>query len=456
MKSIMQTIDNRHQTSDLKKKKIGLICLVLLFFICSYKSVVFAQENKVYVLKFSGMINPMSANYITRGITKAEKENAEAVVIAIDTPGGLDKSMRTIVQKIMNTHIPVVFYVYPKGARAASAGVFIALASDIVAMSPGTNIGAAHPVDMAGKFASKKITNDAAAYIRSIAEKRKRNPVWAEKSVKESSSITETEALNMKITDVIADDINALLTSIDGKEVVIDKNKKTLNTKDAKVIYLDMSMREKLFNALGDPNIAYVLFMIGIYGLIYELASPGGFFGGIIGGICLILALVSFDSLSASLAGIFLIILAAILFIVDVYASTHGAFTIGGILSLLIGSLMLFSPQVPYFRLSMTLIIGVIVMTSLFFMFIVTKGILAQRKKVESGEEGLIGSIGEAKTDVLKDGIVYVKGEEWSAYAESAVGAESTVGAEGKKIFKGEKIKVLDVDGIRLKVIKIN
>lgn len=403
-----------------------------------------ASENVVYVLKFSGMINPMSANYITRGITKAEKENAEAVIIALDTPGGLDKSMRTIVQKIMNSSVPVIVYVYPKGARAASAGVFIALASDIVGMSPGTNIGAAHPVDLAGKIASKKITNDAAAYIRSIAEKRKRNPAWAERSVTQSVSITETEALSMGITDVIADDISSLLAKIDGKEVSLaGRYKKILNTKDAKVINIEMSVREKLFNALGDPNIAYVLFMIGTYGLIYELASPGAIFPGVIGGICIILALVAFESLSASLAALFLIILAAILFILEVKIVSHGVLTMGGIISLLLGSLLLFSPQLPYFRLSITLIIGTVIMTSLFFIFIVSKGILAQKRKVESGFEGLIDKIGEAKTDILNEGRVYVGGEDWSAYTEN------------EKIEKGEKIKVVSIDGIRLKVKKI-
>ena len=420
----------------------GLFLSILISIILFTTAFSFAYERTVYVLRFSGMINPMSAHYITGGITKAEKENAEAVVIALDTPGGLDKSMRTIVQKIMNASVPVIVYVYPKGARAASAGVFIALASDIVGMSPGTNIGAAHPVDLAGKLASKKITNDAAAYIRSIAEKKKRNPSWAERSVKESLSITENEALNLGISNVVADDINSLLTQIDGKEVIIGKSRKVLNTKAAKVINIEMSIREKLFNALGDPNIAYVLFMIGIYGLIYELASPGAIFPGVAGGICLILALVSFDSLSANLAGMFLIILAAVLFILEVKIVSHGVLTMGGILSLILGSLMLFSPQLPYFRLSMTLITGTVIMTSLFFIFIVSKGILAQKRKIESGVEGIIGSTGEARTDISDEGRVYVHGEEWSAYTE------------GEKIEKGGKIKVIGIDGISLKVKK--
>ncbi|MEK6647114.1 MAG: nodulation protein NfeD, partial [Candidatus Firestonebacteria bacterium] len=346
-------------------------------------------------------------------------------------------------QHIMNSNVPVVVYIYPNGARAASAGVFIALAADIVAMSPGTNIGAAHPVDLSGKSASEKITNDAVAYIKAIAQKKHRNISWAEKAVKESVSITETEAVKLKISDWTSSSIDELLTKINGKKIILSNNEtKIIDTKGSRIRHIKMNNIEKFLNAISDPNIAYVLFMLGIYGLIYELASPGTLFSGIVGVICIILALTAFESLPINLAGLLLILLAILLFFLDIKAPTHGILTIGGIIALTLGSFMLFVPSLPEYRVSTSIVVTMVILTSGFFTFAIAKGILAQKSKVMSGWESLIGKEGDARSDIAPEGRVYVAGEEWTAYIE------------GGTITKGEKIKVIGINGVKLKVEK--
>jgi membrane-bound serine protease (ClpP class) len=399
------------------------------------------EAKQVVVLQFSGVINPMASEYIIRGINTAENEKAECVIIQMDTPGGLDTSMRSIVQKILDSKVPVVVHVYPKGARAASAGLFIAMASDFIAMASQTNLGAAHPVDISGKTASDKITNDAAAYIRTLAKSRGRDEKWAEKAVKESVSITELEALNKKIIDAVADDIHSLIVKLDGQKVQRLKGDIVLNLKDAEIKYIKMSKREGFFHVLGDPNVAYVLFIIGIYGLIYELASPGIGLAGIAGAICILLALVSFGSLPINYAGFALLILAIVLFILEIKAPTHGALAVGGIVSLFIGSFLLFNPMVPYFRISMTVVITMLILTVVFFVIIISIGIASLKGKVVTGVSSLVNSIGEVKVKIDPEGIVFVNNEDWSAISSS-----------GKTIRKGEKVRVVSVEGVKLVV----
>jgi membrane-bound serine protease (ClpP class) len=400
-----------------------------------------AQAGKVVVMTFEGVVNPVAVRYISRGISRAEKEGAECLVLAMDTPGGVDRSMRVIVQRILAAKVPVVVYVSPKGARAASAGTFITLAGHVAAMSPGTAIGAAHPVEI-GKESpvAEKITNDAAAYIKTIALGRGRNAAWADSAVRWSVSITEQEALAKQVIDLVAGDVNALLDSLDGREVEAAGVKRVLHTKGSALINLAMNARESFLHAVAHPNIAYVLFLIGIYGVIYELANPGAILPGVAGGIALILAFVAFETLSINLAGLLLLLFAVLLFVVDIKAPTHGILTVGGIVALTLGSFMLFNPSTSFYRLSIWLILTMVAVTTAFFVLIVTAGVKALKRRVRSGAEGLVGRKGVAKTLVGQEGIVLVEGEDWNASAE-----------EGE-IPAGDKVEVMAVEGLKVKV----
>jgi membrane-bound serine protease (ClpP class) len=410
-------------------------------FILAWATVV--QAGKVVVLTFEGVIDPVAAQYINRGIATAEKEGAECLVLALDTPGGVDRSMRVIVQNILAAKVPVAVYVSPKGGRAASAGTFITLAGHVAAMSPGTAIGAAHPVEI-GKESpvAEKITNDAAAYIKTIALGRGRNAAWADSAVRWSVSITEQEALSKHVIDLVAGDVNVLLDSLDGKEVEAAGVKRVLHTKGSAQINLTMNARESFLHAVAHPNIAYVLFLIGIYGVIYELANPGAILPGVAGGIALILAFVAFETLSINLAGLLLILFAVLLFVVDIKAPTHGILTVGGIVALTLGSFMLFNPGTSFYHLSRWLIVVMVAITTAFFVFIVTAGVRALKRRVRSGAEGLVGRRGSAKTRIGKEGVALVEGEDWNACAE------------GEEIPPGESVEVLAVEGLRVKVKK--
>ena len=399
--------------------------------------------GKVVVLTFEGVIDPVAAQYISRGIATAEKEGAECLVLALDTPGGVDRSMRIIVQNILAAKVPVAVYVSPKGGRAASAGTFITLAGHVAAMSSGTAIGAAHPVEI-GKESpvAEKITNDAAAYIKTIALGRGRNAAWADSAVRWSVSITEQEALAKQVIDLVAGDVNALLDSLDGREVEAAGVKRVLHTKGSALINLTLNARESFLHAVAHPNIAYVLFLIGIYGVIYELANPGAILPGVAGGIALILAFVAFETLSINLAGLLLLLFAVLLFVVDIKAPTHGILTVGGIVALTLGSFMLFNPGTSFYHLSWWLIVVMVAITTTFFVFIVTAGVRALRRRVRSGAEGLVGRRGSAKTRIGREGVVLVEGEDWNAYAE------------GEEIPPGESVEVLAVEGLRVKVKK--
>ena len=402
----------------------------------------------VHVISLDASINPATADYISQSILRAHKANAEALVIRLNTPGGLLKSTREIVRDILSAPLPVVVYVAPSGSQAASAGTFITLAAHVAAMAPGTNIGAAHPVGMQGgepdSIMNAKATNDAAAFIRSISEKRKRNVQWAEEAVRRSLSITENEALEKNVIDVVAENVNELLSKIDSLEVEVNGSKQILNTKDAEVIMEEMDWKHSILDILSDPNIAYILLMLGMYGLLFELYNPGSVFPGVVGAIALILGLYSLHTLPINYAGLALIILAIILFILEIKVTSYGMLTVAGVVCLFLGSVMLIDSEssLEFISISWGVIIPTIVVTVLFFVFALAYGIRAQTRKPTTGEQGLLGERGEAISLLNPEGQVRVHGEIWNA---------STVGG---KIAKGTTVVVTKVDGLRVHVKK--
>jgi membrane-bound serine protease (ClpP class) len=407
-----------------------------------------SQNNKVIVITADCAIHPACADYIHTGIEKAIEENAECLIIKLNTPGGLLKSTRVIVTDLLESPIPVIVYVSPSGSQAASAGVFITMAGHIAVMAPGTNIGAAHPVSLQGTQDSimmEKATNDAAAFIRTISEKRNRNIEWGEDAVRKSLSITETEALELNVIDFIAKDLDELLEKIDCEEVELPSGNKILNSKDAEIIHLDMTFAQKMLSILSDPNIAYIFLMLGIYGLFFELYNPGAILPGVIGGICLIFAFYSMHTLPVNYAGLALIIFAIILFVLEIKIISHGVLTIGGVISLALGSMMLIEEEsvLEAMAISMELIILVVVLTAAFFLLAISLGIKAQKRKPTTGQEGIVGESGTAFTTLNPNGKVKVHGEIWTAESEEGI------------INKGENVSVTSIKGLKLKVKKI-
>ena len=404
---------------------------------------VFSAEKPVYLATYDGVINPVAAEFISTAIAVATQKQAQVLVIKLDTPGGLDTSMRLIIKEINASEVPIVVYVAPPGGRAASAGVFITMAAHIAAMAPGTNIGAAHPVAMGGgemdKEMKAKVENDAAAYIKSIAEKRGRNVKWAEEAVRKSVSVPEKEAVALKVVDLVAEDVPSLLKQIDGREVVTGSGKHVLKTKDAKVEEINMGLRLKILNALSDPNIAYILMLLGIYGLIFELSNPGAILPGVVGAICLILAFYAFQTLPINYAGLLLLILGLIMFIAEIKVPSYGLLTVGGIISMILGSLMLMKTDAPFMRISWAVIIPSVMTTALFFMFVVGMALRAQRGKPVTGAEGLVGMVATAQTDIAPRGRVMLQGELWDAVSDEV-------------IKEGEIAEVKTVDGMKLVV----
>lgn len=424
----------------MKKSLLILSLLILLI------SPVGVSAKEILVLTVDGVINPPHSAYVVKGIKKAHEIKAEAVIIQLDTPGGLDTSMRDMVKEILNSQIPIVVYVAPKGARAASAGAFITLSAHIAAMAPGTNIGAASPVAMGGekmdKTMAEKVKNDAVAYIKSIAQQRGRNTEWAEQAVRKSISSTETEALKKGVIDLIADDLQTLLKEIHGKKVKTVIGEKILTTKDAKINEVKMNFRERLLNFLSNPNIAYILLMIGIYGIIFELSNPGAIFPGVIGAVSLILAFYSLQTLPINYAAAGLILLGIVLFILELKFTSYGLLTLGGIICFVLGSLMLIDTDNPLFKLSFSVVIPVAVVTALFFAFLLRLAYKAHKRKPVTGVEELVGLRGIAKTDIdSRSGMVMIHGELWQAISE-------------EKINKDEEIVVQEVKGLTLKVRK--
>ncbi len=428
------------------KKSVFLPLFLSLLLASAFFAPAGAQEKHAAVIKINDVITPAVAEFISRSIERATKENASCLIIQMDTPGGLDLSMRDIIKDIMNADIPVVVYVGPSGARAASAGAIITIAADIAAMAPGTNIGAAHPVAVGGgkmdRTMAEKVVNDAVAYVKSIAQKKGRNVDWAVRAVRDSVSIPETEALKLKVIDLIAKDLNELLEKIDGKTVEKPKGSIKLATKGLKIQELEMGFRQRFLATLSNPNIAYILMMIGLVGLYFELAHPGAIFPGVIGGISLILAFFAFRTLPVNYAGVLLIVLGVFLFIAEIKIASYGLLTMGGLVSLAIGSIMLFDSPAPFLRASFTVIIPTVLATAAFFIFVVAAALRAQLARPTTGSEGIVGETGVAKTRLAPEGKVFVHGEWWNAYADEEIEPE-------------EKVRVLKNEGLKLKVERV-
>ncbi len=424
------------------KRLIYTACLVAVSSVLMLWGRPFADEERhLCRMRLDGPIGPMTADLIARAVEQAEDEGAVCLVVEMDTPGGLDMAMRHIVKRILSADVPVVVYVSPSGSRAASAGAFIAIAAHVAAMAPGTNIGAAHPVQIGGAISdttvAEKATNDAAAYIRTLAQKRDRNPDWAEKAVRESASITAQEALRAEVIDLVAPSFSALLDSLDGREVEVLSGSRQIHTEGAHVVEIEMSLRDRLLSKISDPNIAYILMMLGMYGIMFELYNPGSVLPGVVGGICLILAFYAFQTLPVNYAGLLLILLGIVLFILEIKVPSYGILTIGGIIALVLGSTMLFDTPGSLVRISWSVIAPTVGVTALFFAFAVGMGIRAQ--KAAPYLDDLIGQTGISRTDINADGTVFVAGEYWQACCDG-------------HIESGTRIRILDKDGSRLTV----
>ncbi|KRT69955.1 MAG: membrane-bound serine protease, membrane-bound serine protease (ClpP class) [candidate division NC10 bacterium CSP1-5] len=421
-----------------------LLLLILSFTLVTPAG--WASPDEVYVARVEGIIAPSLADFFVSAIRKAEDGAAHAIVFELDTPGGLDTSMRIIIKEILRSPAPVIIYVSPSGARAASAGAFITIAAHVAAMAPGTNIGAAHPVQMGGGEAdeemTRKIENDAAAYIRGLAERRGRNATWAEDAVRKSVSATATEALRLKVIDVVAENRADLLAKIDGRTVETGAGRITLKTKMAKIVEVEMGLRDKVLSVISNPTIAYILLILGMAGLYFELSTPGAILPGVLGGICLILAFYAFQALPINYAGLLLIILGVILFVAEVKVVSNGILTIGGMTAMILGSLMLIDSPAPFLQISLSAILGVTAATTAFFVFAIGAVFRAHRRQPATGREGLVGQAGVARTRLNPDGLIFIRGEIWNATC-----------AEG--VEPGEQVQVTSVAGLKLKVKKL-
>lgn len=439
-------ISMRHKR---KTRTIMVIGLMILLGVSWVSSAVAEEKKPGYdVITVNAAITPPIATYILQSIEEAAKSGADGLIIRLDTPGGLDLAMRDIAKGILNASLPVMVYVSPAGARAASAGVIITVAAHIAAMAPGTNIGAAHPVAIGigggemDKTMMAKVENDAVAYVIGIAKKRNRNEEWVEKAVRQSLSIPAEEALRFRVIDFVADDLNHLLIQADGKNIVLPAGEKIIKTKGAILNEKKMGTRLGILAALSDPNIAYILFLMGLAGLYFEFAHPGVILPGIVGGISLILAFFAMQTLPVNYAGVLLILFAVALFIAEIKVVSHGVLTIGGIVSMIMGSLLLFDSPDPALRVSLKVMIPALIVISLFFAGVMSLVLKAQMRKRQSGREGMIGAQGEAVTDVHEMGKVFVHGEYWNAWSDRAVE-------------KGKKVRVVEVASLKLKIEEV-
>jgi membrane-bound serine protease (ClpP class) len=420
--------------------------LLLLFFLLVTGTTPAWGAASVSLIQIEGAITPVTVRLISTAVDRSHAEGAQALVIQLDTPGGLERSMRSIVQKLLNAPLPVIVFVGPTGARAASAGVFITMAAHVAAMAPATNIGAAHPVAVGGgqvdKVSMKKIENDAAAFARTIATERGRNADWAERAVRASISATEREAIKLKVVDLIAENISDLMMKVDGRSVKTTKETVTLRTKDAVIKKVEIGFRDTFLGVITDPNIAYILMMLGMLGLFFELSNPGAILPGVIGGISLILAFFAFQSLPINYAGLLLILFGVVLLIAEIKVISHGVLSIGGVISMLLGSMMLFDAPETDLRVSWWVIIPTVASTAGVFAFALTAGIRALRRRPTTGEAGLVGQVGVARSPLAPEGQILIQGELWRAVAENGTVAE------------GESVTVTAVEGLTLKVTK--
>ena len=402
--------------------------LVMIIILLAVTNTVFADQKEIYIIQVADAISPGTADFIRSGIKKAEENAATCVIVELDTPGGLAESMRIIVQSILASKVPVVVFVYPGGARAASAGVMITMAADVAAMSPGTNIGAAHPVGAGGKeideTMSEKVINDMVAQAKSVAEKRNRNAQWVEDAIRESVSVTETEALKENIIDLIAIDTDDLIKQLNGREI---QGRGILNLDNAQKVVVKETLRTKILKTISNPNIAYILLMIGLAGLYFEFSHPGSIFPGVIGAIALILAFFAMQTLPVNYAGILLVVLAIIFFIMEMKITSYGLLSIAGVVSLLLGSLMLFKGDAPEMKLSLQVLLPTLILISGFFIAVAGLVFRAQVSKPVTGPTGLVGEIGVVKKALTPEGKVFVHGELWNARAKTPIDKDAKV-----------------------------
>ena len=423
-------------------KKFLFICILIAL-------LPLASFSTILKITIDAPIHPVTSEYIRNAIDKAETDNVSLVIMILNTPGGLDSSMREIIERILSSEVPIAAYVSPNGARAASAGFFISIACDLFVMAPGTNTGAAHPVGVSitgqqmDETMADKVTNDAVSYIKSIAEKRGRNSKMAEDAVRESSSYTETECLEGKLIDLIAQDVADIIDSFDGKTITrFDGEEHLLELRGEQVIELPMSARQKFLLTISNPNLAYLLLMLGLLGLYFEFSNPGAILPGVLGGISLLLAIFSFQILPINYVGLILILLAIGLFILEIKVQSYGILSVGGIIAMVIGSIMLIDAPIPELRPSLKFIIPVAVGLSLIFLFLIFLAVRALANKVHTGKEGMVGEIGIAKSDLTPKGKVFVHGELWNAEAD-------------QEISEGEDVRVVEVlKNLKIKVTK--
>lgn len=420
--------------------KKSILVFVFLLLLTSAKSA------EVMTISIDGGIGAATVEYIESSIEEAEEAGVDALVIKLNTPGGLLESTRDIVKDMLSSEVPIFVYVAPGGSRAGSAGVFITLAAHVAAMAPGTNIGAAHPVGMGGKMdsasvMSEKATNDAAAFVRTIAEKRGKNIEWAEKTVRFSIASTETEALQEGAIDFITSSLDSLLIMADGMEIFLNGQKHTISTANSDIIDREMSFREKFLAFISDPNIAYIFMMLAIYGILMELYNPGAIFPGVIGVLSGLIAGYSLQLLPVNYAGLGLILLAIVLFVIEIYVASYGLLSLGGVVSLFAGSVMLIDTPLEFMDISLSLIITVSILTLLFFVLLVWLGLKVQFNKHSSGTTGQIGERGEAITDIKSGqyGKVKTHGEIWKATSDFDI-----------KI--GDKVEIVEFDSLEIKV----
>ncbi len=405
-----------------------------------------AEESPVvYQLEIDGTINPALSDYIVKGIELAESKYAAAVIIRMDTPGGMVTTTKTIIKEMVNARVPVVVYVAPSGSSASSAGALITVCADVAAMAPGTNIGAAHPVAGGGQeidaSMSEKIINDLTAYIRGIALRKGRNADWAEKAIRESVSITSKEALEIHVIDMVADSVPDLLKQLDGRKISKNNSEYTLRTANARVERVNPGMRFRILDSIANPNIAYILMMIGGIGVMMELYNPGLIFPGVAGSICLLLSLFALQVLPVNYVGILLILLSVVLFILELKVQSFGMLSVGAIISLTLGSVMLFETGEMAMRVSWAVIIPTVTAVSSFFIFVLGLAVKAMMKKPRTGHQGLVGEHGIAVTDLDREGKVSVHGEYWDAQSDQFIS-------------KGSRVRVIRVDGLSVQVTK--
>jgi len=422
--------------------------LVIVLLLMVWPANAFGADG-IIVVKIEGAINPVVAEFVANEIRSANTSSEELIVIRMDTPGGLDTSMRKIIKAIQSSKIPVASFVSPGGSRAASAGTFITIASHIAAMEPGTNIGAAHPVNLMGggtggqaKVMEDKVVNDASAYIRSLAEKRGRNTHWAELSVRKSVSVSAGEAKRLNVIDLVAANLDSLILALDKREVKLGGSIITLNTAQKNITFKEMNRRQRILDIIASPNVAYVLMMLGLVGLFFELSNPGLILPGVVGSVSLVLALYAMQTLPINYAGLLLIILGVVLLIAEVNVMSYGLLAISGAISIFLGSIMLIDSDDPAMQISKMILYPTLGMTFLLSIGSIYLAKKAHQLRTITGMEGLLGEVGVVKETLNPEGRVLIHGEIWNAKSDVTIS-------------DGEKVIVEAVEGLKIKVRKV-